>query len=206
MKGQYDAYPRGVILSATSPTTVILNMPAGAADKAVFWLARSGFVYKTYHDAIQDTASGIPKESLAGITLYPGERLFYKHAGMNVIPTPGREINVWPGHLFVVSCVETPFCLPVKNQKPGNKSTLWISRNNNAFHTYNGALSDTPSNETKAVATLQRKVTKQEQRKKHLGWLVALAAILFVIYAFKKYGKQQSKSVGSRAAVPALPE
>ncbi|MDR0694932.1 MAG: hypothetical protein LBF81_06505 [Prevotellaceae bacterium] len=206
MKKQYDTYPRGVILSATSPTSVILNMPASAADKAVFWLARSGFVYKTYQDAIQDTAAEIPQESLAGITLYPSERLFYKRGEMNVIPAPGREISVLPGHLFVVSCVESPFCLPVKNQKPGNKSTIWISRNHNAFHTYTEALNDKPDNETKAVAALQQKVTKLENRKKHIGWLVTLVALLFVIYAFKKYGKQQSKYAGSRAAVSALPE
>lgn len=206
MKEKYNTYPRGVTLSATSPTTFRLKIPASAAGKAVFWLSPSGFVYKTYADAIQDTAAEIPKELLSGITLFPGERLFYKHGNMDATTTPGREVQALPGHLLIVACVETPFCLPVPNQKPGNKSTLWISRNYNAFHSYKEALNDKPDSETKAATAAQKEVKKSAARKKYIGWIVILAALLFVIYAFNKYGKQKNKPAGSREIVPSLPE
>jgi hypothetical protein len=204
MKETYNTYPRGVTLSATSPTAFNLNMPESAAEKAVFWLSRSGFVYKTYDDALQDTAAAIPQELLAQINLLPGERLFYKHGNMNVITD--REVNVLPEHLLIVSCVEKPFCLPVPNQKPGNKSTLWISRNYKAFHSYKEAFNDKPGSSTKAVMVMQRNVRKSAARKQNIGLFVVLAAILFVIYVFNKYGKQQNKYAGNREVVPAIPE
>jgi hypothetical protein len=205
MKENYNIYPRGVTLSVASPTTFRLNMPENAVEKAVFWLSRGGFVYKTYADAMRDTAAEIPKELVDSITLLPGERLFYKQGNIDVTTTPGREVPILPQHLLVVSCIEFPFCLPVPNQKPGNKSTLWISRTYNAYHTYREALNDKAGSKADAVTALQQQVKKAAVRKTRFGWLVVLVAVLFIIYVFKNYGKQ-NKYAGSREVVPALPE
>jgi hypothetical protein len=211
--GKFDnIYPRGVVIDwERSPVRFHPGgyMPEAAQEHAVFWLTKNGILYKTMLDALY-----WDKKVHTTDALKQGEKAFY-HS--NKLATGFVEIvreeeatfepsEFSPSHYYRVSTIDVPFALPVST-KPGDHSTIWISKSDRAYATRKLALED---DSNKAIGSLALAAGSIADALSEFlfgtawGWLLLVIAGLLILRMFKKTGSKQL-AVGSRqlAGAPA---
>jgi hypothetical protein len=176
MTGLPHTYPRGVVLDMQRSATVPgKDVHPNALARCVYWLARSGVVYKTWQDAIADEGAAIGAGNTAA--LQPGERLLYLRTGMNhsLREEPVND-DAGYGRFYRVTCIESPFALPV-SAKPSKHSTVWVGKNGKAYATYKEASKSTSP------------PTPEGGDGRRMFRLAIVAAVIAVIYIMCKKSK-----------------
>jgi hypothetical protein len=169
MKNRFDIYPRGVVINEAQSNTLI--RPTGAKGNYVFWLAASGYVYKTRREAIDDLAPAAMAAMPHAVELQKGERLLYHRGdiGAQVMIPETWDAEV-ADRFKRISATETPYKVSAST-KPGQRSTLWISSTSRAYATYNHAVTDNP-----AYA-----LDREPAAVSFVGWGLAALAVVAVI-------------------------
>jgi hypothetical protein len=217
--GKFDnIYPRGVVIDQEKSATVIRPtksvMPEGASKNMVFWLNKNGFVYKTVLDALRFTdkipstagmSESLAKYFLSNAELNPsaGEKAYFHRKTLYHALTMAENSEI-SGHFVRVTTIDVPYALPVST-KPGERSTVWISKSDRAYATRKLALEDNIANSIPFEAATSNLSSLSSFFKSSWLWILLVCIVFYLISKNKKYGKQL-KSSGGLAAVPALPE
>jgi hypothetical protein len=214
--GKFDnVYPRGVVLDWENSDTVfhLHNMPEQAKKNAVYWLNKDGIVYKTLMDAllnlnkfpvdlIRESGYNLLKKM---VKFDKSEKAYYHRSRLKNAEERSDRSYIYR-HLYLVTTIDVPYAIPLST-KPGNPSTVWISKSGRAYRTRNLAVKDNIvdsiplENYTAAVSSATSFL------KSSRIWIVLciVGIVLYALFKNKKYGKQIA-SAGSREVVPALPE
>ncbi|MDR0691567.1 MAG: hypothetical protein LBF69_00850 [Prevotellaceae bacterium] len=207
-----NIYPRGVVIDwETSPTIILTPLPEKARPNAVFWLNKNGIIYESLLSAIANT-NKIPPAYIGRSSFTPtldhvfaaGEKAFYhtRLKGKSAVYKGEMEDSRVYKNYYRVKTIDVPYALTVST-KPGDHSTIWISKNDRAYATRKLALEDNITKSIPFDAVISKVSSISSFFKSSWLWLLLVCITFYLIY--KKYGKQL-KSPGSRAAVPALPE
>jgi hypothetical protein len=201
--GKFDnIYPRGVVIDREKSATLIRE-PEEAGNHPVYWLNRNGIVYKTLLDAIyyegktpatHDGSNSITPD-LTALRQSDEKFIFIKKSLSDAYLVPTREDskllgaggNPLPWYRRV-STIDVPFAMPVST-KPGDHSTVWISKSDRAYPTRKLAMEDDPN---KAIGSLGLAAASIVDALAEFlfgstfGWLLLIIAVLLILRMFKK--------------------
>lgn len=199
--GKFDnIYPRGVVIDwATSPTIITTAIPKEAQPHAVFWLNKNGILYQNLVTAIAHSGK-VPNTTPNGYgtaftpkfdsILAKDEKAFYHYRSMGkTVAYRGDEIDSYLyANYLRVKTVDVPYAFPVST-KPGEHSTIWISKSDRAYATRKLALEDDPDKALTSVNMATSGILNSLSEflfGSTFGWLLLIIAGLLIIGMLKK--------------------